>query len=144
MVWVVLLVVVSVLLAGRRSLDVLILRQPGTLYTTVGPDDVANFYNVQALNRTSRKTTFAIEVVKPEGASVTPLGPLNEIEPYGLLEGRLLLRLPRTALDGPSTAVTFRVRTTDGVVQTIESAFLGPATQAASGGHEPARSGGPR
>ena len=126
-VWVVLVAAVTVLLAGRRNLDVLILRQPGTLYTTVGPDDVANFYNVQALNRTPRRTAFAIEVTRPAGASITALGAMSEVEPYGLLEGRVLLRLPRASLSGPSTAVTFDVRTADGVVQTIESAFLGPA-----------------
>ncbi len=125
-VWVVLLAAVTVLLASRRALDVLILRQPGTLYTTVGPDDVGNFYNVQALNRTARNTAFAIEVTRPAGASITALGAMGEVEPYGLLEGRLLLRLPRSSLSGPSTAVTFGVRTADGVVQTIESAFLGP------------------
>ena len=126
-VWVVLVAAVTVLLAGRRNLDVLILRQPGTLYTTVGSDDVANFYNVQALNRTPRRTAFAIEVTRPAGASITALGAMSEVEPYGLLEGRVLLRLPRASLSGPSTAVTFDVRTADGVVQTIESAFLGPA-----------------
>jgi len=99
---------------------------------------------VQALNRTARRTTFAIEVVKPTGASVTALGALNEVEPYGLLEGRLLLRVPRTALSGPSTAVTFTVRTADGIVQTIESAFLGPAAQAVSRAGETPRDGRPR
>ncbi len=53
-VWLILAVSVAVLLAGRRDLDVLILRQPGTLYTTITGGDVANFYTVQALNRTGR------------------------------------------------------------------------------------------
>jgi cytochrome c oxidase accessory protein FixG len=126
-VWVVLVGAVAVLLAGRRDLDVLILRQPGTLYTSAAAGEVANFYDVQALNRTRQITTFSIEVVEPAGATVTPLGRLNEVGPYGLAEGRLLLRLPTSALAGPSTPVRFVVRTGNGVVQTIDSAFLGPA-----------------
>jgi cytochrome c oxidase accessory protein FixG len=126
-VWLVLVSTVCWLLVSRRDLDVLILRQPGTLYTNVTGGDVANFYNIQAFNRTGQATTFAIEVVEPRGATVTTLGELNEVEPFGLLEGRLLLRVPPASLAGPSTPIRFAVRTRDGVVQTIDSAFLGPA-----------------
>ena len=125
-VWLVLLSAVTFLLVSRRPLDVLILRQPGTMYTTVGADGVANFYNVQAFNRTSRATAFAIDVIEPPGATVTTLGPLDAVEPYALLEGRLLVRVPAAALHGASTPVRFAVRTDGGVVQTVESAFLGP------------------
>lgn len=126
-VWLVLVAAVTLLLAGRRNLDVLILREPGTLYATAGAGEVANFYNVQALNRTRHRTSFSIEVVEPAGATVTTLGRLNEVGPYGLVEGRLVLRVPTSALGGPSTPVRFAVRTNEGVVQTIYSAFLGPA-----------------
>jgi cytochrome c oxidase accessory protein FixG len=127
-VWIALVSTVVFLLASRRSLDVLILRQAGTLYTTAASGEIANFYTLQAFNRTSRTTAFVVDVDEPAGATVTTLGRMSEVEPYGLLEGRLLLRLPPGALTGPSTPVRFVVRTPDGVVQTIPSAFLGPAT----------------
>jgi cytochrome c oxidase accessory protein FixG len=126
-VWLALVSSVAILLAGRRELDVLILRQPGTLYAAVTDADVANFYTVQAFNRTGGVTQFAIEVVEPRGATVTSLGRFDTVEPYGLLEGRLLLRVPRAALRGPKTPVRFAVRTNGAVVQIVESAFLGPA-----------------
>ena len=126
-VWLVLVAVVSGLLAVRRDLDVLILRQPGTLYTTVSGGDVANFYNVQAFNRTGHPTAFSIEVTEPRGASVTPLGRVGDVEPFGLADGRLLLRIPRSSLAGASTPVRFSIRTGNRVVQTIESSFVGPA-----------------
>ncbi len=126
-VWLVLIAAVVALLAGRRDLDVLILRQPGTLYGSAATGEVANFYDVQALNRTRHITTFSIEVIEPAGATVTTLGRLSEVGPYGLVEGRLVLRIPTSALVGPSTPVRFTVRTGEGVVQTIDSAFLGPS-----------------
>ena len=55
-VWLVLVSTVCWLLVSRRDLDVLILRQPGTLYTNVTGGDVANFYNIQAFNRTDQPT----------------------------------------------------------------------------------------
>ena len=126
-VWLVLAGTVTTLLVIRRDLDVVILRQPGTLYTTVPGGDVTNFYQLEAFNRTRHDTAFSIEVIRPQGASVTPLGRLDHVAAYDLVEGRLLLRVPATALAGASTPVTFAVRTDHGTVQTIDTAFLGPA-----------------
>jgi cytochrome c oxidase accessory protein FixG len=126
-VWLILAVSVTVLLAGRRDLDVLILRQPGTLYTTITGGDVANFYTVQALNRTGRSRAFTIEVVEPHGATLSSLGELGDVAPYGLAESRVMLRLRPADLKGSNTPIQFAVRADDGVVQTVESSFVGPA-----------------
>jgi cytochrome c oxidase accessory protein FixG len=128
-VWLVLAGSVAVLLEGRRDLDVLILRQPGTLYTSVTGGDIANFYTVQALNRTGRSQAFTIDVVEPRGATIATLGQLGEVAPYGLVESRVMLRIHPAALAGPSTHVRFSVRADDGVVQTIDSSFLGPGAR---------------
>jgi cytochrome c oxidase accessory protein FixG len=128
-VWIVLAGTVAGLLAARRDLDVLVLRQPGTLYATVATGEVANFYDVQAFNRTARPASFTIAVDEPRGATVTTLGPLHDVAPYGQVEGRLVLRLPVGALAGASTPVRFAVTTNEGAVQVIESAFLGPAVR---------------
>lgn len=126
-VWLVLVSTVAVLLATRSDLDVLILRQPGTLYATVPGGDVANFYTVQAFNRTGHPLAFGIEILEPRGATVTALGPVADVGAYGILEARLLLRVPEASLAGPSTPVRFAVRSRGRVVQEIESAFLGPS-----------------
>jgi cytochrome c oxidase accessory protein FixG len=126
-VWVALVATVAVLLVGRPALDVLILRQPGTLYASLAGGDVANFYTVQAFNRTGRLKAFTVEILEPRGATVTALGSLGPVEPYGLVESRLLLRVPLASLAGPSTPVRFAVRADGRVVQEIDSAFVGPA-----------------
>ena len=125
-VWACLVVTVTTLLVTRPDLDVLILRQPGTLYATVAGGDVANFYTVQALNRTGRPAAFAVEILEPRGATITTLGSIGRVEPYGVAESRLLLRLPTTMLAGPSTPVKFAIRSEGRLVQEIDSAFLGP------------------
>jgi cytochrome c oxidase accessory protein FixG len=126
-VWLVLVLTVAALLATRSDLDVLILRQPGTLYASVPGGDVANFYTIQAFNRTGQSAAFGIEILEPRNATVTVLGPLGEVGAYGILESRLLLRVPSASLVGPSTPVRFAVRSHGRVVQEIESAFLGPS-----------------
>jgi cytochrome c oxidase accessory protein FixG len=125
-IWLVLAGTLSVLASRMRDLDVLILRQPGTLYTTLANGDVANFYSVEALNRTRSRATFAIEVVEPRQAVVTALGPLGDVQPFAVAEGRLLVQLGPSAIAGGSTPIRFAIRTADGSVQLVDSAFLGP------------------
>jgi hypothetical protein len=49
------------------------------------------------------------------------------VPPYALLEGRLLVTIPMTSLHGSSTPLRLAVRTAGGVIQTIDTSFLGPA-----------------
>jgi cytochrome c oxidase accessory protein FixG len=135
-VWMALVIAVATLLETRPDLDVLILRQPGTMYATVAGGDVANFYTVQALNRTRHATPFTIDVTEPRGATVTLLGPPGRVEAYGLAETRLLVRAPIGSLSGASTPVKFSVQWQGHVVQQIDSAFLGPAAPEGSVGKD--------
>jgi cytochrome c oxidase accessory protein FixG len=129
-VWIVLVGAGIFLLATRPRLDVVILRQPGTLYATLAGGEIANFYTLEALNRSSDPAAFTIDVVEPAGATVTTLGPSPEVPAYGVLDARLLLRLPAGAITGPNTAVKFAIRSNGQIVQQIDSAFLGPAVRA--------------
>jgi cytochrome c oxidase accessory protein FixG len=135
-VWMALVATVITLLVMRPGLDVLILRQPGTMYATVAGGDLANFYTVQALNRTGRPAAFAIEVVEPHGATVTLLGPTGQVDAYGVAETRILVRVPSRALIGASTPVTFAVQSQGRVVQQVASAFLGPSLRPARAGRK--------
>jgi cytochrome c oxidase accessory protein FixG len=125
-VWLVLVATLVTLLVLRRDVDVLILRQPGTLFATLDGGAVANFYNVQVLNRTSRPQALAYRVIAPADATVMPLGSPGEVGPRALVEGRLLVKLPTTSLIGPATPVRFEVRADGRIVSVIESSFLGP------------------
>jgi cytochrome c oxidase accessory protein FixG len=125
-VWIVLVGTVVTLVAARPDLDVLILRQPGTLYTTVEEGRIANFYNVQVINRSNRVHRLEYRVVSPAGARVTPLGPIGEVAPHGLIESRLLVAVPAGELAGASTPVRFEIAADGQPLETIESSMLGP------------------
>jgi cytochrome c oxidase accessory protein FixG len=139
-VWLVLVAGVSVLIARRPDLDVLILRQPGTLFATLPGGQIANFYNVQVFNRTGRAVPFEIAVLEPVGVTVTPLGPLTAVGPHDLLEGRVLLTRPPAAapVEGVGVPVRFEVRTAGTTPQTVLSSFVGPPAAST----EPSGTGG--
>lgn len=126
-VWAVLVSSAILLITTRRDVDFVILRQPGTLYATVAGGDIANFYTLEGLNRSGRPASFSVEVLEPAGARVTILGS-SEVPAYGVLDARLLLRLPPSAILGTTTPVRLTVRSGGDVVQQIDSAFLGPTT----------------
>ena len=127
-VWTVLVGASSFLIATRPSLDFVILRQPGTLYATVAGGDLANFYTLEGMNRSGRTTPITIDIVHPAGGTVTLLGASSSVPPYGVLDARLLLRLPSAAVQGATTPVRFAVRSNGQLIQQIDSAFLGPST----------------
>ena len=128
-VWLVLFAATATLIAVRPDLDVLILRQPGTLQTTLDNGDVSNFYNVQVLNRSSRARTLRYRLVKPAAGSITPLGPIGDVTPYGLVQSRFLLRLPSASVTGISTPVHIEVSDGLGYVVDVETSFLGIANE---------------
>jgi cytochrome c oxidase accessory protein FixG len=125
--WAILVAVVVTLLARRETLDVLILRQAGTLHATMADGTIANFYTVQLFNRTGRPVPFDIRAVEPAGAQVTRLGLPSGVAPHALLEGRLLVTLPPERLSGAATRVRFDVRVAGTADRHIESSFIGPA-----------------
>jgi cytochrome c oxidase accessory protein FixG len=125
-VWTLLVTAVVTLIAVRPDLDVLILRQPGTLYATLDEGAVGNFYNLQVINRTNRSHRLEYRALQPQGATITALGEVDSIAPHGLVESRLLLRVPKAMLTGPSVPVKFEVRSNGELLETIDSSFLGP------------------
>jgi cytochrome c oxidase accessory protein FixG len=125
-VWILLIGTAATLIASRPDLDVLILRQPGTLFTELPGDAIGNFYSVQVVNRTAGSHALTYRAISPEGASITLLGDIHEARPHGLVEGRLLLSVPAARLSGAANRVTFEILSDGQRLDVVESSFLGP------------------
>ena len=125
-VWALLAAAVVVLFVMRAELDVVILRQPGTLYAEVNDGAIANFYNVQVINRTARPHTLEYRAVGLPGAIVTALGQIDRAAPHGLIESRFLLQAPKASVSGATTPIAFEVRADGKLLETISSSFVGP------------------
>lgn len=124
-VWLVVAITTATLIARQPDLSVLLLRQPGTLYAEVD-NGIGNFYNLQMINRTGRRLALTYTAVEPAGATVTALGDINRIEAHGVIESRLMVRVPRTALAGSSTPIRIEIRADGRLIDVVRSALLGP------------------
>jgi cytochrome c oxidase accessory protein FixG len=125
-VWLLLVSVVVTLVARRTDLDLLVLRQPGTLFATLPDGAIANFYNVQVFNRTPDARQFDIAVIEPATATVTTLGPLSVVQPHALVEGRLLVTVPPGLVAGGAQPVRLAVRANGKTIQEVRTSFVGP------------------
>jgi cytochrome c oxidase accessory protein FixG len=92
-IWSVLMIIVLSLFIFRSTLDVSVLRSPGMTWTTT-THGVANFYDLQIINKTSRDLPISLHVTAPVEASVTPLGLPAVVHPGEILKGRFLVTLP--------------------------------------------------
>lgn len=133
-VWLVLFSTAVTLIARRPDMDVLILRQPGTLQTTLDDGTVSNFYNVQVINRTNTPFTLVYRVLEPAGGRITPLGPIGDVTPYGIVQSRFLLQLPPSTVAGTSTPVRIEVSQAGQIVEIVETSFLAIPNQEGSAG----------
>lgn len=135
-VWTLLVLGVGTLVAARPDVDVLILRQAGTLFETQANGEVVNLYTVQLFNRAGASRTLRITVRSPEGATITLLGPLERVAPHALQEGRVIVSVPRERAHGPVTPIRFEVRADGGPPQSIESSLVGPGQASVQHGPE--------
>lgn len=132
-VWIVLLGSVVTLVAARPDLDVLILRQPGTLFVEAENGLIANFYTVQVINRTARAHSLEYAVTEPVGGVIEPLGQIGRTGPFDLIESRLIVKVPRANLTSAATPIRIEVRADGRPLQRIDSTLLGPAIATTGG-----------
>lgn len=125
-VWLLLIAAAAVLLARRPAIDVLILRQAGSLFAQQQNGDVVNLYTVQVFNRSAQPRELSVRAVSPAGASVRPLAPFSVVGAHAMQEGQFLLTVPRASLDGQATRVRFEVIEEGTPSRTIESSIIGP------------------
>lgn len=125
-IWLVLAAATTTLMARRPDLSVMLLRQPGTLFAEVD-NGIGNFYNLQVINRTGRALSLEYVAVAPAGASIIALGDIHEIAAHGVIESRVMVRIPRSSLAGPSTPIRVEIRADGRLMDVVTSALLGPA-----------------
>lgn len=125
-VLILLLTTVSYLFATRPDLDILILRQPGTMFQKTGNGDYVNFYVFQGINKTYYDLPVDIQLIVPEHGKITPLGTLSPISHQSAKEMRFILTLPKDQLNASQTKVRFVISSNGKVIKEVESSFVSP------------------
>lgn len=126
LVLVVLVGAFGVLLAGKQSADVTLLRGLGAPFNELASGEVANQVRVKIRNRSAADAAYRIEVVDPPGARVTTAENPLAVRSGESRTAAVIIALPRAAFQAGQCDVQIRV--SDGDRFNTERAYrlLGP------------------
>ncbi len=127
-VFVVMLTLFVALLFTRAEVNTVILRQPGSLFNELPDNRVSNLYQVRFFNKTFSDTEVELRLLT-EGGTLQLLGQEQLIPGQQQLEQRWMVLMEKSALEGSQTPIQFGVYKDGELIQTIETAFLGPINQ---------------
>jgi cytochrome c oxidase accessory protein FixG len=126
-IWVVLLGAFVALVLARTTLDVVVLRSPGTTWTATA-NGVANFYQLQIINKTSDDLNYTLELVEPKGAKLSPLGLEDRVRSGEIMKGRFMVDVPSQTLNAlkETPVLKLNVRSNGQTVRTVTTSMLTP------------------
>jgi cytochrome c oxidase accessory protein FixG len=118
--------VVGYLLATRTDLDVTILRSPGMFFQERPDGRISNVYDVKVLNKTFGAMPISVRLIDPAG-EVQMLGGDLVVASQEIVEGKMVVILPREQIVRLSTPVRLGVYGGEQLLRTVQTTFLGPA-----------------
>lgn len=121
-----LIVLDVILLAGRGSIEAIILRSPGQLFQERDETHLTNLYTYKLINKTTKDLPVSLRVATP-GAQIEPVGQAVSLIPKGKrAEGAFFVIMPKNMLQGRKTPVVFEVWSEGKKMDAVKSSFMGP------------------
>jgi cytochrome c oxidase accessory protein FixG len=121
----ILMVVTSVLLFGRTSVETTILRTPGLLYQETENGNIANLYNIKIVNKTQEQQFIELKLKSPNGM-IKVLGGDIVVPEQGLFESAFFVEIPKENVFMTRLPVYIEVYSGDELIEEIRSSFIGP------------------
>lgn len=125
-VLVILLIILSVTLFNRTSIDSTILRVPGTIYQEVKPDVYTNIYNIKSINKTQTDIELDVRLLSPENGKIQLAGKNHTIKESSKFENVIIITLEKSELKGKITELEIGLFNGDELLETYETNFIGP------------------
>ena len=114
------------LIASRESVQATFLRNPGTLYQELPTGEVANFYTVRVMNKSSEPLEVEVRLLAPEGSLEVPGSPLV-VSPQSSLERPAVVALPSDRVRPRENEIVVGVFSEGKKIQQFETNFVAPA-----------------
>jgi cytochrome c oxidase accessory protein FixG len=124
-VLVILITILSFLLANRKMMDVSFFRTPGMMFQKAENNMVSNVYNLKILNKSFDAKEFGLKLSGIEG-ELKIIGGHASVNPQETLDTKVLVLIPEEKLSKTNTPLRIEVISDGGVIETINTNFLGP------------------
>ncbi len=126
--WCALVLVTVGLFSFRSTLDINVLRSPGTTWT-ITADGIANFYELQIINKGARDLPYTLKIVQPAGATITSLGLVPDVPAGQMIKGRFLITMSQSLITSTSNRkvdIFVDVASDDKIVKQVKTELLIP------------------
>ncbi len=117
---------VTVLLLGKQSFDVVVLRNNGQPFTVADDGQVRNIMRLKLTNRAEEETTLHVQVLSPPTVTLASEADLV-LGPTEVVTAPLELLAPRTAFQAGQLSIELQVADDHGQIRTVTWRMLGPA-----------------
>lgn len=114
------------LFINRASVEVLLLRTPGTIYFELEDSTISNLYNYQLINKTATKVSIKFRCTNIAGVIFDFVGEDPQTVKNGNSEGAVLIKIPSSRLESDKTELKIEITSGEEVIGNIKTTFLGP------------------
>ncbi len=125
-VLVVLIIVLGITVSKRSSVDVSIIRMPGTMYQQTDSLHITNIYNVKIINKTNHQKKIKIKLIDlPEG-ELQFTSDLTTLIADKASESVLVIKIPLTSLRSRTTDLKIGTYENNKLITVNKINFIGP------------------
>ncbi len=122
----ILLIVTTVLIFTRRSVDTHITRVRGQLYQEIGKDTLGNLFNAIVLNKTNKPFDVTIKLENIPGEVSLVSSKDAHMKPETVNELTFFIRVNKQYIQKRSTDIKVGIYKDGQQIQTVKTVFLGP------------------
>lgn len=123
---VILLIVTTILVFTRRSVDTHITRVRGQLYQEIGKDTLGNLFNAVVLNKTNKTFGISMKLENMPGEVSFVSTKDAQMKPEAVNEVTFFIRVNKQYISKRSTDIKVGIYKDGQKIQTVKTVFLGP------------------
>ncbi len=121
-----LIILMSVLVFTRRSIDTYVQRAQGQLFQEIEQDKISNLYVAKIINKTSREQEVEVKLEGTDGEIKLVGKEKHLLKPESVNEVEFFIVLNKNALTGRKTNLDLGVYQGNRRIQSLQTNFLGP------------------
>ncbi|MFY0591107.1 cytochrome c oxidase accessory protein CcoG [Roseivirga sp.] len=122
-----LMILLTVFVAGRADVEATVLRMPGMMYQKLDDGRIQNIYNIQFLNKTSEELVLEVTIKDMPNATIEKAGGgAVNLGAKSKLDGVFIIKIPATELTDRKMKIVLELKSGEELVDELKTNFLGP------------------
>lgn len=125
-VLVVLIIVLGITVSNRSSVDVSVIRMPGTMYQQTDSLHITNIYNVKIINKTNHQKMIALKLIDLQEGELQFTNDISTLAADKKSETVLLIKIPISSIKSRTTDLKIGTYENNKLITVNKINFIGP------------------